>query len=488
MSLTRKVAFNTITQLVGKILNLGITFVLVALLTRNLGVAGYGQFTLAFSIVTFFAVFADFGFFTILVRELSAEKHDQEKIANNILTLRTIIAAIIFLFAYIIAQFINNYDPVVRHAILFTATAQFILAVQQTIAGIFQAKFRIDKAVVSDIVGKILIVALVYLYLQRSIDFQGVIKIYIVGNFVTFALTFFQARQFIRIKPAFDFSFWKYVLRNSISISILLILSTIYFRNDMMILGIFKSSVDVGIYGVAYKVFEVLISFPTFFLGASFPIFSKYIADKERMKGIFQKSLEFMVILSVPLTFGGMFFASKIIGIIGGGEFLHSSTINLFGQPMTSVNALQILMSGMFFMFLTNLFNYIILASNRQKILILPNICFLVFNLSLNLILIPKYSYIAGAFTTALSELVIFITTWFVLSKQFDYKFESLSIIWKASLSALVMLVVANAFIALNFFIVLPICAVIYFLTLSLLGGIKKDIFKELFKSQSLNN
>ena len=67
MSFTRKIALNTIVQIIGKVLTTLISLVLIAALTRYLGVSGYGQYTTIFAFTQFFAVLADFGFFLFLV-------------------------------------------------------------------------------------------------------------------------------------------------------------------------------------------------------------------------------------------------------------------------------------------------------------------------------------------------------------------------------------------------------------------------------------
>ena len=71
MSLTRRVAYNTVVQVVGKVLTTLISLVLIAALTRYLGVSGYGSYTTIFAYIQFFAVLADFGFFWFFLREIS---------------------------------------------------------------------------------------------------------------------------------------------------------------------------------------------------------------------------------------------------------------------------------------------------------------------------------------------------------------------------------------------------------------------------------
>ena len=49
MSLTSRVAYNTIIQIIGKVLTTLISLVLIVALARYLGVWGFGQYTIIFA-------------------------------------------------------------------------------------------------------------------------------------------------------------------------------------------------------------------------------------------------------------------------------------------------------------------------------------------------------------------------------------------------------------------------------------------------------
>ena len=63
MTYTRKVAYNTLAQMVGRIVLIATSLVIVGILTRHLGVENFGRYTTAFAFVAFFGIFGDLGFF-----------------------------------------------------------------------------------------------------------------------------------------------------------------------------------------------------------------------------------------------------------------------------------------------------------------------------------------------------------------------------------------------------------------------------------------
>ena len=105
MSLSKKVAYNFSVQFVGKIVNTLVGIVNVAIITRYLGVAGYGDFTIVFAYIMFFSVISDFGFFWIIVKKISAGEED-DFVVKNALAIRLYFAAIVFLTALLVLHFL----------------------------------------------------------------------------------------------------------------------------------------------------------------------------------------------------------------------------------------------------------------------------------------------------------------------------------------------------------------------------------------------
>ena len=61
MSITKKLAYNTIIQFAGKILTTILGIVIIALMTRYLGKEGFGQYITVVAFLSFFGIIVDFG-------------------------------------------------------------------------------------------------------------------------------------------------------------------------------------------------------------------------------------------------------------------------------------------------------------------------------------------------------------------------------------------------------------------------------------------
>src|SRR3990167_10865464 len=124
MSLTRKVAYNTAAQVVGRAANTVLAIITIGLLTRYLGVAGFGEYTTVFAFVGLFNTFADFGFMMVLLRELGAGRVSEKKIVANVLSIRTIFAIAVYTVAFAVG-WLMHYPLIVHVGIGIIAIAMF---------------------------------------------------------------------------------------------------------------------------------------------------------------------------------------------------------------------------------------------------------------------------------------------------------------------------------------------------------------------------
>lgn len=484
MSLTRKVALNTMIQILGKGITAAISIFLIAALTRYLGVAGYGQYTTIFAYIAFAGVLADFGFFWIMARELGAGKEREEKIVGNVLTMRALLASLVYLASFLIALLIPQYDSTVKFGIGLTGLAMFWLLLNSTLIGVFQAKLRMDKAIVSDIVGRLIILGIILYGINQQWPLLNLISAYLIGNLVNFVLSFIFAQKYIRIRPQFEWGYWKYLIRETLPMGIVLTLGIIYFKIDAIMLSLMKNKIDMGIYGAPWKVLETLSLIPAMFMGTMVPIITRIIKEKvnqEKINYVFQNSLDFLIIIGTLVVFAVLTLAWPIINILAGEEFLSASTVSIGGLKAGAPLALQILIIAVGISFISHLFNYSVIALGKQKLLISRNVAAILVNVILNLILIPFYSYIAAAFTTVVTEIVMLI-----LAMKIVYKYLPLDLHWGVLLKSLVAGAVMSATLILlsqwHILILIPLGGLVYFGVLYLLGGIKKELIVEMIK------
>jgi len=89
---TKKVYWNTIAQIGGKISTALLSIVLIKILTNYLPIEGYGLYSKVYNYLSIFAVLADLGLYAITVREIAKHRDDTEHVRDiqgNMMTIRT---------------------------------------------------------------------------------------------------------------------------------------------------------------------------------------------------------------------------------------------------------------------------------------------------------------------------------------------------------------------------------------------------------------
>src|SRR6185503_16083283 len=68
-----------------------IGFFTVIWLARHYGPAAFGKFEYALSVVSIFAIFADFGFSTLIIRDIARDKSKLAQYIDNILVIKFVL-------------------------------------------------------------------------------------------------------------------------------------------------------------------------------------------------------------------------------------------------------------------------------------------------------------------------------------------------------------------------------------------------------------
>ncbi len=408
MSLARAVATNTAVQLAGRAVTTACSLAIIGILTRSLGVAGYGSYTTAVGYGAVLAVLADAGFFWILLRELSAEGADGSRIASNILTLRSVLALVVFGAGAAAAWLIPQYPLAVRQGIAVASLAGWISTVTATLTGVFQVRHRMERAVLADVLGRAVVLGGISWLAGHGGSLAGMLWAYVAGNAAGGAASLWLSRPYVRLAPRFDRAYWRRIVRAALPMGVALVLGVLYFRVDAVLLSVLRGSTDVGIYGPPYKIIEALLALPTMFLGNVFPSLARLLGGNRAEAGrISTRALTALVALAVPVVTGGIILAAPMLRFVAGAAYAGASTVALGSVPVTGTLALQVLLVALGLAFVATLFSYLLVAAGRQRLLVVPNAGFLVLNVVSNLILLPRLSYLGAALATVLTELAV---------------------------------------------------------------------------------
>lgn len=416
----KTVVYNTSAQVFGKFITASATLIVTIIIGRSLGEAGFGDFTKVFTLVGYFYTFADFGLNAIYIKK----KDENNNLFSVLLGLRLTIAISLVVTAVLLglilpfnSQTAIGFPPLVKWAISIASLTILTQALYTTTNAIFQKKLRYDLSTIAAIAGAMTVIcgAVLGAYFKSNLLIFS--TIYVVGGISTLTVALFILAKKFKIEPKFHFNLEKSksLLKDSAPIGIALILNLIYFRIDVLILSVTKTSAEVGLYGLAYQFFEASLAVPIFFANALYPM----------LIGLKEKSMA---------KYGASF--NKWIGLLSAVALLH--TVGLMaialmipiiynGRFGGSVAALQILSLGIIFFYLSALFWHGLIILGKQKHLIAIYGTGAAFNLVANLILIPQYGYFAAAVVTVISEgliLMLLALDYFCFSSRLTINHE----------------------------------------------------------------
>lgn len=410
-SYTKKIAYNTAAQMIGKVIGTTVAIATVAVLFRYLGVDGVGKYTTVFAFVAFFAVFADFGVQWTLVRELTVNP-DKDKVFKNIFTFRLLLALFIHTLAFAFVWFFA-YPYDVKISVGVISLSWFFTTINSTLVGVFLNNYRLDISVTGENLSRVVIFVCIWFLTRAEMPFAAVLFAYPIGGVFNYLFNRTMVGRFARVGLGFDFKYWGDIIRQSVPIGLVLVFGYIYFKIDSLMLSLMKGMTDVGIYGTAYKILEVLQTIPSMFLGSAFPLITKYATTgDDKVVPAFQKQFDFLSLLAWPLVAGTFLLAEPIINFISGSrgaEFIGVSTVSFLGQTATSVTCLKLLIFVVGLNFFVTLYSYMIVSLGRQKVMIIPTILFAAINIAINFVLIPHFSYIGAAIATIITEIIVLI-------------------------------------------------------------------------------
>ena len=355
-----------------------------------------------------------------------------------------------------------------------------------TLIGVFQAHQEMQKAVVGDVVSRSLLLILLLAGLKASVPLAIIFTYYLVANLLNLIITYSYLRHRLPLHFAFDRSLWHLFFVEAWPLGVVTMLGVIYFKIDTVILSILRDPSDVGIYGAPYKVFEFLTIIPGLFMGTVFPVITKLITeDNDRLRRVIQAAYDVLMIIVLGTVAGLIVLARGTVGLVAGQEFVVASTITVAGQPVTAVHILMILALALIPVYLGNLWGPVVVAYGKQSALIRPGIIAVILNISLNLIFIPRGSYLAAAIVTLITESYM-AWSWARVARANLPLILHQGRLARTLLAALIMMAVIWP--VRNLMVVLPVGlgAAVYLTLIWLLGVIPEDFLQVIKRSEGI--
>ncbi|ADP77605.1 polysaccharide biosynthesis protein [Methanothermus fervidus DSM 2088] len=449
MSKVRTVVKNTFVLLLASIFTNIAGFIWTVAMARYLGAGGFGIISASLAITSIFGIFADLGLSIYLTREIARKREKSLNLFRNVISLKTIFSIITFTFLLVII-FIRKYPVYGKIVTILIGIYVILQSFNNVFYGVFQGFEKMEYQTISTILNNslLLIFILGVIYLKLGIIEIGMA--YTLSAFISLLYSYLICNsKFLKVGIAVNSDLWKKILPEALPFGITGIFTNIYFWIDSAMLSFMKNDVVVGLYNAPYKIMQALLFIYSTYMIALFPVMSKfYIQSSERLTLTYQKSLKYMLLISMPIAVFTTILAKEITLLVYGPQYL------------PAVPAFQILIWTIVFIFTNGIFANLLNSSNRQVTVTKTTGIAAAFNVVVNLILIPKMSYIGASITTVATELLITIMFIYCVNKtKYKLKFSMINTVLKILCLNIVLAIILMTPIYLILKIILGVVA-----------------------------
>lgn len=460
---TKRVAKNTLALIIGTIISKLCLVIFFAIAARYMGAVGLGKYTFTISFTALFAVLGDMGLSTLAIKEVSRNRALINKYLGNILILKIILSAITVGIIFIAINYLN-YPQDTTKAVYFIGIGVFFSSISVALRWCFQAFQVMEYETLLMIAEGLLLLGISLGALYIGGGLIGLSYAYLLTYLIIFIISFFiTIKKFAKPKFEINFDLWKYIMRATLPIGAMSIFTTIYINADTVLLSLMRGDETVGWYNAAYKLVNFIRFLPAMFLFAVFPAMSEfYKTSIKSLKIIFRKSIQYMFLLILPIGIGTTILSYKIISIFFGEDF----------SPAAPVLKILIWLTILFP--LSGLGINCLIAMDKQKISTLIVAIGLIINLILNLILIPKFSYIGSAIAIVAAGFLMTATSLLFISRNLEINIFT-SQLFKIIVASLIMGVFTWLIQDFNIIFVVLGSSIFYCVILLLMKAISRE-------------
>ena len=414
MRLAFNIGLNTIYQVLGRVTTAIVGLIITKLITESIGLSGYGNYQTVITYVTFYWVITDFGFNAIAVREMSSDESKANAYYAALTLLRTYLGGIVIALALFILILLP-YSLEIKYAVCIASLTIFFQSLMGIGNAAFQLRLQYSRQLLSNILGSIVSLTLFFIVIKFNYGIIGLSVAFLSSSVVMGIANILFARKIMPISLNADPAMVRKLIKETIPFGIVLLLSLMIFKIDALMLSALPligitNQEAVGIYSLAFKVFELVLIIPSFFINPIYPILIKHL------------SKSFDTFVRSVMYAGGVLLAGSVIVVIAF-YVLAPIFVDMLANRQEfgdSIIVLRILTLSIPLFFITGLLMWVHVIFNMQKELIAVYASAFIFNLTANYIFAPQYTYMSAAIITGITELIIFILLGISLIKNWN--------------------------------------------------------------------
>lgn len=385
----RSILRNFLDLVVGAGLGKGLYLLAIIISARTLGPEQWGTFSYAFAILAFLHVISDFGFHTLIMREVAAERLGYFAI-KRIAVWRILLGVGATCVTYAWLE-VTDASAQIRWALAYLAASLLFRSYYASIRSALLGSEKTRATILLDtfLFGGFLLIVVA---IERAGTGDPVIiaGAWLFATIVCAAAAWYMQRRYIYSKTAGqpELSGSASLLKAAFPFVFINALVIVFHRVDIFMLEQMRTMTEVGYYAVAYQLFEAIVLIPGLLTIAVFPRLVRGELDSRRSVNLFA-SLSAILTTSVAILC--WFAADYLLPFLFGAYY------------DTSIRVFRVLLMGLPFMAVTTIFAHSLFARGLEKFSAFATASALGTNVLLNIVWIPEFGMEGAAWATAVA-------------------------------------------------------------------------------------
>ena len=402
MQPSKKFAFDVGITFLASVITLPLGFVIIVLLGRYLGAGDLGLYRMTSTIYGIAMLFATIGIPAAMVKYVAEFKNDRTKlnqmVSSGIITSLFLGIGFIALFYFTSGIFVGIFNMPGLSGLTKILSPIFPFAlVGGALLGLLNGLREMKKYATATIVQSVLMVIITVSLIYYGFGVAGAVIGIVLSSVGNCLYLIFVSRNYFEITFSEYVSTTKKMLRFGAQMFASNAANLLANHADILFIGYFLTTKDVGYYSVAISIAALLLLVPQAVQIITYPATSEYWSENNNaaLNRMVDKSMKYCTCILLFLGLCVGFFAKNIVITLFGNDFIYAVS------PLLVLLIARVIRGGT-----TVSIGGTLAGAGRPDLALKFNIFGLITNVALNILLIPTFGILGAAIATSTSLLL----------------------------------------------------------------------------------
>lgn len=385
-------------------------FLSIMVIVKHISKEDFGLYMLILAVIHFLRILGGLGLDITLVKFISGKSDRESKEAFlSIIVVRIGVALLLSALIYLFGRFfVFLFDATLSRYIIFLPLLFILTSFKELFFYLFQALFLFRKYAIINILsaGLKFLVIILLLHINR-LDLDGLIYLEMIAPFATLIAIFFFVPFEIFKQVGLKLQTLKSTVRFALPLYLNNLLTFVYNRTNIFMIGALLDPIGVAYYSVAGKIAEGFHRMFSSFIMVYFPSLSRLFSEKqnEDAEKVMNKSLVYLSIGGIFLALLSFLFRDGIIRLVFSESYLECTM------------AFALLMVDFQITIVSYTMGYSLVSAGYSSVPVKVNTVASVVNIAANFVLIPKFGFVGAVYSRLIMNVIAQFGNYFYLVK-----------------------------------------------------------------------